>query len=137
MAIQRGKDLLLKLDEAASGSFVTVAGLRTRRLAFASDTVDVTNADSPDRWRELLAGAGMRRAHVSGAGVFRDAASDAAVRATFFSGALKIWQIVLPDFGTISGPFLVAALEFSGAHDGELTFDLTLESAGALTFTAA
>lgn len=136
MAAQRGKDLLLKLDETDTGAFVTVAGLRTRRIAFSEETVDVTTADSTDRWRELLAGAGVRRAHVSGSGVFRDAASDAAVRSVFFAGALKTWQIVLPDFGVIEGVFLVGALEFSGAHDGELTFDLTLESAGVLTFTA-
>lgn len=135
MAIQRGKDLLLKLDDG-TGAFVTVAGLRSRRLAFSSDTVDVTTADSPDRWRELLAGAGVRRAHVTGAGVFRDAESDAAVRSVFFSGAIRAWQIVLPDFGTVEGPFLVAGLDFSGSHDGELTFELTLESAGALAFTA-
>lgn len=136
MAVQRGKDLLLKLDDAGTGDFVTVAGLRSRRVAFSEETVDVTTAESADRWRELLAGAGARRAHVSGSGVFRDAASDAAVRAAFFAGALKTWRIVLPDFGVIEGAFLVAALEFSGAHDGEVTFDLTLESAGVLTFTA-
>lgn len=135
MTTQRGKDILLKLDDGTS-SFVTVAGLRSRRLAFSSDTVDVTTGDSPDRWRELLAGAGVRRAHVSGSGVFRDAASDAAVRAVFFSGVIRAWQIVLPDFGVVEGPFLLAALEFSGAHDGEMTFELTLESAGQLTFTA-
>jgi len=137
MTVQRGKDLLLKLDAAGDGTFVTVAGLRSRRLAFSEEAVDVTTADSADRWRELLSGAGARRVHVSGSGVFKDAASDAAVRAAFFAGALKTWQIVLPDFGTVTGPFLVAALEFSGAHDGELTFDLTLESAGAPTFVAA
>jgi TP901-1 family phage major tail protein len=136
MAIQRGKDLLLKLDDTGAGSFVTVAGLRTRRLAFSSDTVDATSADSPDRWRELLAGAGVRRAHVSGTGVFRDAASDASVRAVFFAGAIRNWQIVLPDFGTVQGPFLLAGLDYAGDHDGEMTFELTLESAGALTFTA-
>lgn len=136
MAVQRGKDLLLKLDDAGNGTFVTVAGLRSRRLAFAEEAVDVTSADSVDRWRELLAGAGVRRAHVSGSGVFRDAASDAAVRSTFFAGALKTWQVVIPDFGVIAGAFQIAALEFSGAHDGELAFELTLESAGALTFTA-
>jgi TP901-1 family phage major tail protein len=137
MAIQRGKDLLLKLDQAGTGVFVTVAGLRSRRLDFSADTVDVTTGDSPDRWRELLSGAGVRKAHVSGAGIFRDETSDAAVRATFFSGAIRPWQIVLPDFGTVEGPFLIAALEYSGAHDGEVTFDVTLESAGALTFTAS
>lgn len=76
------------------------------------------------------------RAHVSGSGVFRDAASDAAVRALFFTGVIRVWQIVLPDFGVVEGPFLLAALEFSGTHDGEMTFELMLESAGALTFTA-
>lgn len=136
MAIQRGKDLLLKIDEAGTGSFVTVAGLRSRRLAFSADTVDVTSADSADRWRELLGAAGVRRAHVSGTGVFRDAASDSSVRAVFFAGSVVPWQIVLPDFGIVQGPFLVAALEFSGAHDGEVTFELTLESAGALSFAA-
>lgn len=137
MATQRGKDLLLKLDEAGTGAFVTVAGLRTRRLEFSADTVDVTTGDSPDRWRELLAGAGVRKAHVSGVGVFRDSASDAAVRATFFAGAIHPWQIVLPDFGIVEGPFQIAALEFAGDHDGEMTFDLALESAGALTFAAS
>lgn len=137
MAIQRGKDLLLKLDAAATGDFVTVAGLRSRRLDFSADTVDVTTADSPDRWRELLAGAGVRRARVSGAGIFRDQASDTAVRTVFFDGAVRPWRIVLPDFGTVEGPFLVAALEFAGDHDGEMTFDMTLESAGALSFTEA
>ena len=136
MAIQRGKDLLLKLDAAATGTFVTVAGLRSRRLDFSTDTVDVTTGDSPDRWRELLDGAGVRRARVSGSGLFRDEASDAAVRAVFFAGTIRPWRIVLPDFGTVEGPFLIAALEFSGAHDGEMTFDLTLESAGALAFAA-
>ncbi len=137
MAVQRGKDLLLKLDETGSGVFVTVAGLRSRRLALAEESVDVSSADSPDRWRELLSGAGLRRAHVSGTGVFRDAASDAAVRAAFFAGTIRSWQVVLPDFGIVQGPFQIAALEFSGAHDGEMTFELTLESAGALTFTGS
>ena len=136
MAIQRGKDLLLKLDEAGTGSFVTVAGLRSRRLDFSADTVDVTTGDSPDRWRELLAGAGVRRARISGTGIFRDQASDAAVRAVFFAGTIRPWQVVLPDFGTVEGPFQIGSLEFAGEHDGEMTFELTLESAGALTFTA-
>ena len=34
MAAQSGKDMLLKLDQTGSGSFLTVAGLRTRALAF-------------------------------------------------------------------------------------------------------
>ncbi|RXF75453.1 phage major tail protein, TP901-1 family [Hansschlegelia zhihuaiae] len=135
MAIQKGKDLLLKIADGAGG-FETVAGLRSRRLAFNSETVDVTHSESAGRWRELLAGAGVKRASVAGAGVFRDGASDALVRGLVFSGEVAEFQIVIPDFGRVEGPFQVAALEFRGEHAGEVAFDLSLESAGALSFTA-
>lgn len=134
MTAQRGKDLLIKL--AIGEEFVTVAGLRTRRLAFNSETVDVTDSDSAGRWRELLAGSGVQRASVAGSGIFRDAASDAAMRERFFSGAIGDWQFVLPDFGVVEGPFQITALEYSGSHDGEATFEVALESAGALSFEA-
>lgn len=134
MAAQKGKDLLLKILDGSS--YVTVAGLRSRRIAFNAQAVDATNADSTGRWRELLAGAGLKRASITGAGVFKDAASDALVRASFFDGTLKTWQVLIPDFGTVTGPFQITALEMGGDHDREVTFDLTLESAGELAFAA-
>ncbi len=136
MAAQKGKDLLLKVDSTGAGVFTTVAGLRTRSIAFNAETVDVTHAESTGQWRELLAGAGAKHARVSGAGIFKDAASDALIRDYVFNGTIRDWQIVIPDFGTVAGAFQVTALDFSGRHDGEVAFDLTLESAGALTFTA-
>lgn len=134
MAAQKGKDLLIKIADGAS--FTTVAGLRTRRLSFNAETVDVTHAESAGRWRELLDGAGVKRAGVSGRGLFKDAASDALVRQTFFDGSVKSYQIVIPDFGTVAGAFQITSLDFAGEHNGEVTFDVSLESAGELTFTA-
>lgn len=134
MAIQKGKDLLVKVFDGAG--FATVAGLRSRRLAFNSEIVDVTHSESAGRWRELLEGAGVKKASVAGAGVFRDGPSDALVRGLVFSGEIKAFQIVIPDFGRIEGPFQVTALEFRGEHAGEVTYDLALESAGELTFAA-
>lgn len=135
MSAQRGRDLLLKIEETP-GTFVTIGGLRARQIALASAGVDVTHADSPGRWRELIADAGLRRASVSGAGVFRDAASDALLRNVFFAGQIRTWRLVLPGAGTLEGPFQIASLEWRGDHDAELTFDLALESASAITFTA-
>ncbi len=132
MTAQKGKDLLLKVHDGAD--YATVAGLRTKRLAFNAQTVDVTDAESAGRWRELLGGAGVQRASLSGAGLFKDQVSDALVRGAFFAGEVLSWQVVIPDFGTVSGPFQVTALEYAGSHDGELTFELALESAGALAF---
>jgi TP901-1 family phage major tail protein len=134
---QKGKDILIKLDEDGLGSFITVAGLRTKRLAFNSETVDVTDADSAGRWRELLAGSGVQRASLGGSGIFKDAASDARMRTAFFAGEILDWQLVIPDFGTVEGPFQITALEYSGNHDGEVAFELALESAGAISFEVA
>lgn len=117
MAAQRGKDLLLKLD--LGSGFKTVAGLRTKRLSLNSDTVDITDAESTGRWRQLLAGSGVQRASISGAGIFKDAQSDADLRGVFFAGTIADWQCVIPDFGTIEGPFQLTALDYAGNHDGE------------------
>ena len=135
MTAQKGKDLLIRAGNGTNG-FVAVAGLRARQIAFNAETVDVTNADSAGRWRELLAGAGVRRASISGAGVFRDEAADARLRQVFFDGTIETYQIVVPAFGTIEGPFQISSLEYRGDHAGEVTYDMALDSAGAVGFTA-
>lgn len=137
MTAQKGKDLLLKLDETGSGSFVTVAGLRANRLAFNAETVDVTTAESAGRWRELLSGSGVRSAAITGSGVFKDAASDAALRRVFFDATHPAFEVVIPDFGTVTGAFQITALEYAGEHDGEATYELSLASAGQLAFAEA
>lgn len=137
MAAQAGKDILLKIsDGAATPTFHTVAGLRARTISLNARTIETTDSDSAGRWRELLAGAGVKSAAVSGSGVFRDAASDAQVRTSFFDQSARTWRLVIPDFGQLEGPFLVAALEYAGEHDGEAAFALSLASAGVVTFTA-
>lgn len=135
MTIQKGKDLLLKIDDGNS-AFVTVAGLRARQISFNAESVDVTHAESVGRWRELLAGAGVRRAGVTGTGVFRDESVDALVRQVLFDGLLRAWQVIVPSFGIVQGSFHIASLQYRGDHASEIVFDLTLESAGSLTFTA-
>jgi TP901-1 family phage major tail protein len=137
MVAQKGKDLLLKLDSDGLGSFTTVAGLRSKKLAFNSETVDITDADSAGRWRELLQGGGVRRAALSGAGIFKDAASDGLIRTRFFDGDVVDWQVAIPDFGVVEGPFQITALEYSGNHDGEIAFEIAMESAGQISFEAA
>jgi TP901-1 family phage major tail protein len=137
MTAQKGKDLLLKVDSDGEGTFVTVAGLRARNLAFNAATVDVTDTESAGRWRELLEGAGIKTARITGSGIFKDAGSDETVRSYFFAGTVRDWQVIVPELGTVEGPFQIASLEYAGQHDGEVTFDLGLESAGALSFNAA
>ena len=137
MSAQKGKDLLIKIGDGAMPEvFTTVAGLRATTLAFNAQSIDVTNADSADQWRELLVGGGVKSASLSGSGVFKDAASDAALRAAFFAQACGNYQVVIPGFGTVAGPFKLTALSYEGPYDGEMKLSLSLASAGALNFTA-
>ncbi|MFN3292504.1 MAG: phage major tail protein, TP901-1 family [Gemmobacter sp.] len=136
MAVQNGKDLLLKVDLSDDGQFETVAGLRATRISFNAETVDVTSLESTGGWRELLSGAGVKSASISGSGVFRDAATDARTRQIFFDGETPAFQVVIPDFGIVEGPFQITSIEYAGNHNGEATYSLSLASAGALEFVA-
>ncbi len=136
MGAQNGKDLLIKVDMAADGQFTTLAGLRATRVSFNAETIDVTSLESQGGWRELLSGAGVRSVSISGSGVFRDEATDERARQLFFDGEAPDFQVVIPDFGILEGPFMVTAIEYGGSHNGEATYELSLASAGNLNFTA-
>ena len=136
MAVQNGKDLLIKVDLIGDGQYVTMAGLRATKIGLNAETVDVTSLGSTGGWRELLAGAGVKSAAISGSGVFRDANTDERARQIFFDALMPGFQVVVPSFGIIQGPFQITSIDYAGTYNGEATYDMTLASAGALTFTA-
>ena len=136
MAAQNGKDLLLKIDMTGAGQFETVAGLRATRISFNAESVDVTSLESQGGWRELLSGAGVKSAMIAGSGVFKDDVTDERARQIFFDGETPEFQVIVPEFGIVEGAFLITALEYAGNHNGEATYELSLASAGALSFVA-
>ncbi|MFW2587553.1 phage major tail protein, TP901-1 family [Sagittula sp. SSi028] len=136
MAAQNGKDLLVKVDMTGDGVFVTMAGLRATRVSFNAESVDVTTLESQGGWRELLAGAGVKSANISGSGVFKDDDTDERARQIFFDGETPDFQVIIPDFGTVEGAFQLTSIEYAGAHNGEATYEIAMASAGRLSFTA-
>ena len=136
MGAQNGKDLLIKVDLNGSNTFETLAGLRATRASFNAETVDVTNLSSAGGWRELLGGAGVKTAALSGSGVFRDEATDERARQIFFDGEIPNFQVIIPDFGIVQGAFQISAIEYAGTLNGEATYEISMASAGELTFTA-
>ena len=53
---------------------------------------------------------------------------------------VRAWQIIIPDFGAVTGPFEMTSFELSGRHDGEVAFELTVQGARgrpALSLSAA
>ena len=137
MAAQKGSDVLIKVDSTGAGVFVTVGGMRSKSISLNAETVDVSDSDSTNKWRELFAGAGLKSATITGSGVFKDSAGEEDVRGYFFAQTIVDYQFIIPDFGTIEGAYQVTAIDYAGEHNGEATFSLTFESAGELTWTAA
>ncbi len=99
--------------------------MRARTLAFNAASVDITDQESTGRWRELLEGAGIKTARITGSGIFKDAASDETLRSYFFNGTVRAYRVIVPELGTVEGPFQIASLDYAGQHDGEVSFDLS------------
>ncbi len=135
MAAQRGRDMLVKIKDDL-GIFVTVAGLRTKTLKFNAKSIDITHSESDEAWRELLPGAGVKSVEIGGNGIFKDGASDALVRTSFFEQSAKTYEIIIPDFGSITGNFIITTLMYAGSYKGEASYELQLVSAGKPIFAA-
>lgn len=136
MSAQRGKDLLLKIGDALiPDSYTTIGGLRAKSFSLNAQSVDSTHGQSADGWRELLAGAGVRSASITGSGVFLSDSAANEVRDAFFNGEIRNWEVIVPGFGAIAGAFQLSNLDYAGDYDSEATMSLALESAGALEFT--
>jgi TP901-1 family phage major tail protein len=141
MAAQKGSALLLKIGAdataaPASDTYTTVGGLRSTGISMNDEAVDVTTKDSSGV-RELLANGGIQTCSVSGSGVFTDAASETTLKNAFGGANFANFEVVIPDFGTYKGKFMVASLEYTGEHNGEATYSVTLENSGAFAFTSA
>lgn len=138
MAAQKGSALLLKIGADATASvaadtYTTVGGLRSTSISLNDEAVDVTNKDSAGV-RNLIANGGVTSVSISGSGVFTDATTETTLKTAFGASAFSNYEIVIPDFGSYKGKFMIASLEYSGEYNGEVTYSVSLESSGAVTF---
>lgn len=135
MPAEAGRDVLISIATAAAPTvFVALGGIRAKSITLNNTTIDVTNQSSAGQFRELLSGAGIRSAELSGSGAFIDDASDGHVQKHFVDRTLAQCRFTIPNFFTITGPFAVTSIEYAGDHDGEATFNYSFVSGGALIF---
>ena len=138
MAATQGRDLLLKLGNAASPEvYATVAGLTTKSIAGANGTLDVTT-DDDDGVRKLLAGKYGMAFTISASGIAPDTSAYAGLRTKFLAGTVHNFQLDNPAStggATYQGSFAITSFEETGETDGALSFSITLESAGVITAT--
>ena len=134
MAAQLGKALLLKVD--ISGTMTTIGGMRSTSMTLNDEAVDITNKDSGSQ-RELLPAGGILSMSITASGVFTDSTAEQTLRSAYGTSTFKSYNVIVPDLGTYAGTFMIASLEYSGEYNGEATYTVTLESSGAVTFSAA
>jgi TP901-1 family phage major tail protein len=135
MAKQKGSDMLLKLDTTGSSNWVVVGGIQNPRIQIRIGEADVTNQGSASKFRELLEGAGIKQVTISGSGTLDTAAPNSTLIALVLAGTIRAWQCIIPGEGTYQGSFQVTQYNRQGQHDRDVEFDITLESAGAISFT--
>jgi TP901-1 family phage major tail protein len=140
MAAQKGSALLIKIGSGSPEAFTTVGGLRSTSISLNDEAVDVTTMDSSNN-RTLLPNGGIQSMSISGSGVFTDAASETALKTAFGASTFSNYQFIVPmdsgETGTYEGAFMISSLEYSGEYNGEVTYSVTLESSGAVTYTVA
>ena len=129
MAMEKGSAFLLKINN--NDTYIPVAGMRTTQLSIQCDQVVVSSKDS-NGWRTLLSQAGMRQISISGADVFTGSTAETRIKSLALSGSTAQFEVSFEGGDKLRGPFLVTRLDYSGDYDGERSYALSLESAGAV-----
>jgi TP901-1 family phage major tail protein len=147
MAAQKGKDVLIKLDDG--GTYTTIGGLRSSSITLSDEAVDITNKSSSG-YRTLLAGAGVNSIAISGSGVFTDDAVENLLKDAYLAQqniavdgtsaqtpAFENFEFYIPTFFKFRGAFQITSLEYAGEYNGEATYSMSFESSGIIAVTAA
>tara|TARA_R110001592_G_scaffold153992_1_gene382848 strand:- start:2825 stop:3268 length:444 start_codon:yes stop_codon:yes gene_type:complete len=147
MPAQKGKDVLIKLDN--SGTYTAIGGLRSSSITLSDEAVDITNKSSSG-YRTLLAGAGVNSIAISGSGVFTDDAIENLMKDAYLAQqnvavdgtsaqtpAFENFEFYIPTFFKFRGAFQITSLEYAGEYNGEATYSMSFESSGIIAVTAA
>lgn len=138
MAAQSGTTWALSVRTAATPTYTALAGLRTRSFKINNNPVDVTTADSTNRWRELLGDTGTVELEIDASGLYQKDAPNHVLPTLVASGAATVFQLVSASSTpgiTIVGSFVVSEYQASAAYNEAVTFTVKLMSSGAPTIT--
>lgn len=133
MSAQKGKELLLQVDDGAGG-YETIGGFTSNTFTINGNAVDATTKDSAG-FKEMLDGGGLVSITTSGNGIFVSGDGYATVHGAVLAGAHLDCRVVMPGFMNYTGPFIVTSLGVSGGTEDAVTYDIDLTSAGPITAT--
>lgn len=118
-----------------SGSYVPLAGLRTRTLQIGSTNVDVTTADSSGQWRELLPSAGIKNLDFDAAGIWQGDSTGKNALIALHGLQLVTLRIVQPGTIQFDAAFQVESFQFTNPYNDASGFTAKFLSSGVVTIT--
>ena len=136
MAKQLGRKLLIKYLSSAANAptkvYTTVAAFTSKSITINNNTIDVTTGDADKLWADKLLG--IKSMTLTGDGVFTDSTPESKLE-EIASGdkAVIELQILVPDYATYTGKWMITSFEFGGEIEGAVTFSGTFESVGEIT----
>ena len=134
MAASAGRDLRIKYD--SGGGATVIAGARTDSFTINIEGIDVTDKDDAGV-RTMLAEPGTWSIDASVEGVLKDDTL-LALASNSAPTALYDFEIDVSGLGTFDGSWFINSFEASGAEGTDpTTFTCSLQSSGAITYTAA
>lgn len=114
-----------------------IAAMRTTSFTIQGHAVDVTDKSSAGQYRELLAGAGQVSVAVTAKGILSGNAQTQTLVTRAINRSVDNYRIVFDNGDILEGPFQLVHFEAAGDYNNEQTYQINLESGGALTFTGA
>ena len=134
----KGLDFILEVQTATTPTVVwtKVCGLTQTGLTINQEGVDITDNCS-EGWREMLEGAGVRNVSISASGNARDNAAQQFILAKILANEFVTARIKRGHGDEFSGVWQIPSNGYSAPYNGAETFEVTLESAGKITYKPA
>lgn len=130
----KGNAFLLKISTTWNGTttWTTVGALKSTSLERSTSVVDITNKDG-NGWTENMVG--VKSSSISASGIATGEAGQELLETAFAAQTPWNCQIINTAGDTWAGPYIIESLNFSGEHNVEQTFEVTLTSAGEIEYT--
>lgn len=136
MPAASGALVLIKIGNGEDPEvFTTIGGMRTSELSIDNQLLDASHIEGGN-WRILQNESGIQSVSISGSGIFVDSTEEENVRISAFANTIKNYRFIFANADSIQGPFRILSYQRKGDHNNPEAYNLTLESAGPITFTA-
>ena len=131
--LKLGRDFVLLVNDGLS--YARVEAQRSTSLSISSESVDSTVKG--EDWRDILQGAGINSAQVTLSGVTSNSPMYMFLLSKKLSREHVDCRIDDSVGAFLVGIFKIVSIAASGTHNGEETYDITLDSTGLFGYPTA